>query len=357
MGRVKDYILASPPDREHGFRFEALLMRDDRGARFSAILLLSAMFKLARAALLGRAALLHVQMGDRGSILRKGLLLCFARLCSVPALLHLHAVQLEDLYEDGSSRLRWLIRIPFRAANSIIVLGERQRGWLVDTMGIAAAKVDVLTNGVPSLDAPPLRTGRPGEPCRILFLGNLIERKGVSDLLAALADLGRDAGAWEATLAGGGDEDLYKRKAQELGIAAKLRFPGWVDRADVFGLLEWADMLVLPSYDEGLPLVILEALGFALPVVCTPVGAIPELLHDGETVLLVPPGDRQALAAAIGRLVGQPELRLELGRNGRDLYERRFSLASFQDNLFAIYRKRFGITYRPDRPSNTAADR
>lgn len=348
MGRVKDYILASPADREDSFRLEALLMRDARGARFSAVLLISAMVRLLGAAVSGRAALLHVHMGDRGSILRKGLLLCFARLCGVPALLHLHAVELEELHGRGSASQRGLIRIPFRAASAIVVLGERQKRWLIDAMGIAPEKIDVLTNGVPSLDTPPLRNIRPGEPCRILFLGNLIERKGVSDLIAALAEVNRHAGAWEAVLAGGGDENRYRRKAAELGIGEKLQFPGWVDRDAVFELLDWADMLVLPSYDEGLPLVILEALGFALPVVCTPVGAIPELLHDGEAVLLVPPGNRSALAAAIARLIGQPALRLELGRNGRELYEQRFSLQSFQDNLFAIYRKRFGIDYRPE---------
>lgn len=349
MGRVKDYILASPPDCARRFQFEALLMRDHRGAHFSVMLLLAAVGRLLAAALPGRAALLHVQMGDRGSILRKGLLVCFARFCGVPALLHLHAVELEELYARSSGLVRALIRVPFAAATSIIVLGERQRRWLVETVGIAAAKVDVLTNGVPSLDEPPHRTVRVGEPCRILFLGNLIERKGVSDLIVALADVNRSESGWEAVLAGGGDEDFYRRKARELGIGDKLRFPGWVDRAAVFELLDWADMLVLPSYDEGLPLVILEALGFALPVVCTPVGAIPELLHDGETVLLVPPGDHPALTAAIARLVSEPALRLELGRNGRDLYERRFSLASFQDNLFVIYRQRFGIDYRPER--------
>lgn len=348
MGRVKDYILASPPDGDDRFHLEALLLRDARGALFSVALLLAAMVRLARSAMAHRAALLHVQMGDRGSILRKGLLLCFAGLAGVPTLLHLHAVELEELYAQGPGWLRALIRTPFRAASSIVVLGERQRRWLIETVGIAPARIDVLTNGVPSLDTAPEKIIRPGEACRILFLGNLIERKGVSDLVAALAEVDRNAGAWKAVLAGGGDAAFYRQKADALGIGQKLRFPGWVDRAAVFDLLGWADMLVLPSYDEGLPLVILEALGFALPVVCTPVGAIPELLHDGETVLLVPPGDRPALADAIARLVGQPALRLELGRNGRDLYERRFSLASFQDNLFAIYRHRFGIDYRPE---------
>lgn len=349
MGRVKDYILASPADRNGAYRFEALILRDHRGQRFSAVLLLFAMLRLTGAALRGKAALLHVHMGDRGSILRKGALVCLARVLGVPSLLHLHAVEIEDLYRHASGPKRWFVRLPFRAAGSIVALGERPRRWMVDAMGIAPEKIDIIINGVPSRDVAPANDEWPAGPCRIVFLGNLIARKGVAELLAALDALPADIGAWECHLAGGGsDEAFYKGEATKLDVADKLYFRGWLDTAQTGDLLASADMLVLPSYEEGLPLVILEALGQALPVVCTPVGTIPEVLHDGETVLLVPPRDSDALCNAIGRLIADPGLRRRIGANGRALYERRFSLAAFQGSLFALYKTRFGIDYRAD---------
>lgn len=281
--------------------------------------------------------------------MRKGILLCFARLCGVPALLHLHAVELEALYAGSAHPVRWLIRLPFRVATAIIALGQGPKAFLTEQMSIAPEKIDILTNGVPSTASPPDRSARKGQPCRILFLGNLIERKGVSDLLEALARLGEGVGAWEATLAGGGDEAFYGSRAETLGIGGKVRFAGWVEGPDVQALLAWADLLVLPSYDEGLPLVILEALGHGLPVICTPVGAIPEVLHHDETALMVAPGDLDALTASLARLIAEPETRLRLGQAGRRLYDERLSLSAFQDALFSIYHRRCGVDYVPDR--------
>lgn len=356
MGRVKDYMLACPSDRHCRYKLVPLVTRDGRGVGFSILLLLSAMWRIAAGIIRGRAAMLHVHMGDRGSIARKGLLLCFARLCGIPALLHLHAVELEGLYAEGSRTRRRFIRLPFQAATAIIALGTRPKAFLVETMGIDPDKIDVLINGVPSVAIPPDRSARGGKPCRILFLGNLIERKGVADLLRALAQLGLAAGTWEATLAGGGNEDFYRSLATKLGIAPQIRFAGWIGSAEVHEQLVWADILVLPSYDEGLPLVILEALGFALPVICTPVGAIPEVLLDEKTALMIAPGDVSGLARAIGRLVTQPALRSRLGDEGRRLYEERLSLRAFQDGFLSIYRARCGIDYAPDRSGEPPCD-
>lgn len=353
MGRVKDYILASPPDRQGRLGFVPLVTRDQRGAIFSLLLMITGMGRMAIAASRGRAAAVHVHMGDRGSILRKGLMIGFARLCGIPALLHLHAVELEEMYARAPAAVRWLIRSPFHWASTVIVLGERYRSWLVGALHVPEGKIDILTNGVPGVAAAPDRGGREGRPCEILFLGNLIERKGVSDLLAALARINDPALSWRAELAGGGDEAHYRQQAQSLGLGERVAFVGWVDQAQVRERLGSADLLVLPSYDEGLPLVILEALGSGLPVVCTPVGSIPEVLTDEQEVLLVPPGDQEALATAIRRLVAEPELRRAMGRRGRAAFDARFSLRAFQDALFAIYRRRCGLDYRPDRSDET----
>ena len=116
-----------------------------------------------------------------------------------------------------------------------------------------------------------------------------------------------------------------------------MRFAGWVDQAGAAACLAEADALVLPSYDEGLPLVILEALSLGVPVVTTPVGAIPEVLDDGDTALLVPPGDVDALAGALARLAGDAALAARLSERGRALYEREFTLPVFAERVAALH--------------------
>ena len=178
----------------------------------------------------------------------------------------------------------------------------------------------------------------------MLFVGNLSQRKGVSDLLAALARPGFDAiGPLQVVLAGGGDIAAYRAKARELGLRDIVRFAGWCDQEHVADLMAKADVLVLPSYDEGLPLVILEALAHGVAVVCTAVGEIPAVLTDGVDACFVQPGDVEGIATCLQKVLGDEQLLATLGRNGRALYERQFSLARFFTRVAGIHKRHFGV--------------
>lgn len=355
MGRVKDYILQSGGDRLGRVHFVALDTRGSGRAAWSVLLVLAAIARIYSARLLGRLALVHVNLGDRGSAARKGLIIVMARLIGVPVVLHLHAAELTDTYDRAGGVLKALIRLPFHMATCCLVLGERWRGWLADELGVDPGKIAILYNGVPGPPGNgPVIHVPAGPPRQILFLGNLLERKGLSDLLHALQALPPDAPAWEAVIAGGGDIDKYRRLADELGLGARVRFVGWVDQAGARALLQAASLLALPSYDEGLPLVILEALGNATPVLCTPVGSIPEVLHDGETACFVPPGDRPALSRALLSLLRDDGLRERLSRQGNALFRSQFTLEAFITRLFELYRTLCGVEIEPAFPGPAA---
>lgn len=104
------------------------------------------------------------------------------------------------------------------------------------------------------------------------------------------------------------------------------------------------DVLVLPSYDEGLPLAILEALANGVAVVCSPVGEIPAVLSDGLNACFVQPGDITGLAAALQRVLRQPDFMEKLERNGRAIYEKKFSLPRFFASVARIHKHHFGIS-------------
>lgn len=342
MGRVKDYILAAQLSEDSDLRFVPLVTRDQRGAKFSLLLLLSAIFRVWTDAILGRVGLVHVNFGDNGSAFRKSLIIAAAFVARVPVLLHLHAVELERQHEDGGRARRWLIAIPFRMSTSIAVLGVRWKRWLTEDLGVPPKKIDVLWNGVPVGSERRLSQTAKNQPARVLFLGNLMERKGVADLLEAMASLPKPW-QWRLQMAGGGDVDRYREMARNLQIDSHVEFLGWLDQETARRAVVDARLLVLPSYEEGLPLVILESLGLGTPVVCTPVGSIPEVLTDGETALFATPGDKEGLAAAIGRLLGDSSLCQTLSVNGRALYTRLFSINAFHANLATIYQVRYAL--------------
>ena len=159
-----------------------------------------------------------------------------------------------------------------------------------------------------------------------MFLGYLSARKGVPELLEALASPAMAALPWRATLAGGGPVDEFRARADALGLAGRVAFPGWIDQSAASALCADADILVLPSHAEGLAMSVLEGLAHGLAVVTTPVGAHAEVIEPERSGLLMPPGDVAALAAALARVIGDPELRERLRAGARQRFLDRFDV-------------------------------
>jgi glycosyltransferase involved in cell wall biosynthesis len=294
-------------------------------------------------------------MAERLSLFRKGAVIVACRAVGVPVVLHLHAAQLHQFYHSLPRPLRALTRWVFSLPASCVVLGTAARGFVIEELGVAEDRVDIVINGVPE-PTHARRIAADGGVQRVLFLGNLSERKGVSDLLQALALPGLDTARLEVTIAGGGDVQAYEGKARALGIDGFVRFAGWSDQQQVARLMARTDALVLPSYDEGLPLVILEALANGVAVVCTPVGEIPSVLEDGVNACFVQPGDIAGIAAALQRVLQQPGLRASLERNGRALYEQKFSMSRFFSSVAHIHQRDFGVAGWPLRSAAAPKD-
>lgn len=342
MFRIAQYLMQC--QRAHPGRAELRLLETRGGGSvlWSPFYLLRAIGAIAAGRASGRLAGVHVNGAERLSMLRKGLLMAACRVLGVPVVFHLHAAQLPRTYQASPAIVRALIRGIFSLPSCCIVLGRNAADFLVRDLGVPARRVEVVFNGVPE---PEPARAQPGAPAgfRLLFVGNLSERKGVSDLLHAMADPRLDAVPCDLTLAGGGAVEEYVALAARLRLDGRTRFLGWTDKATLDGLLAQADALVLPSYHEGLPLAILEALARGVPVVCTPVGEIPGVLADGRTALFVQPGDRQGLAGALVRLLKDPALRAQLRRGGRAVYEAQFSLPRFAGAIARVHHQHFGI--------------
>ena len=345
MFKVADYLIQFQSQRLSSTTAQ-LLPLDTRGANsavFSLWVVLTAIVKIIRGRLSGRLAGVHVNLAERMSLFRKGLLIAVCAALGVPTVLHLHG-QMYRFYGNLPVALRSLTRWIFSLSQAVIVIGPGARIFVTEVLQVPADRVHVIINGVPepeldAVDKPASMNTRK----RILFLGNLSDRKGVWDLLRALAEPALDSSLLEVTIAGGGDVVGYQVKARELGVESVVRFEGWCDQKKVSRLLVDCDLLVLPSYDEVLPLVILEALAHGVAVVTTAVGEIPSLLTDGVDAIFVKVGDPASIAAGMQKVLEAPGLRQLLATNGRALYLRNFCLSSFFSNVASVHRRYFGI--------------
>ncbi len=333
MGRMMAYL--SEQDMDGRYSFEMIESRGRGPAILSIWTTLRAGWTVWRRARGGSPVLLHVNMAERGSVFRKGALLYLGRALGLPTVLHLHAAEIMAFYEGLGSLGRACVRGVFGSAGTCVVLGEGMAIWLQARLGVPACRIEVLRNGVPSPRLLPFAV--PGTRSTLLFLGNLQARKGLGDLLVALSRAPCSAREFELVVAGGGDASPWRAQAHALGLAGRVTFTGWLERAEVTALLARACVLILPSYHEGLPLVLLEAASMGVACITTPAGSIGEVFRDEETALLVAAGDSVALGLAIARMIDEPALRARIGANALALYERSFSMEIFIRRLEAIY--------------------
>jgi glycosyltransferase involved in cell wall biosynthesis len=283
--------------------------------------------------LTGRMALLHLHCAERGSVMRKGILLLLGKLLGAKVVLHMHGAEFQPFYDGLAAPLRATLRWVVRRADSIVVLGTAWQTYYVGHLGLCADKVLVAHNGV-DLPAAPAAAHN---TCRLLFAGVLGERKGLGDLLAALDDARLQPLGWWLDVAGNGDPTPFRRQAMARNLVGRVRFHGWLPPSEMTSLMQGADILVLPSHHEGLPLVVLEAMAHGLAVVTTPVGSVQDAVVDGSTGLLVPPGDPAALAGVLAQLMAEPDLRRRIGCAARVHVARGFTVRRQNETLQAIF--------------------
>lgn len=281
------------------------------------------------------ASLVHLHMACFGSTTRKTALAALATAVGLKTVVHLHGAELERYFAGlGPIRRRWLTGV-LRRTDRVVVIGDHWRDFAIRVMGLRPSQVERIHNGVP---ARPLARAPRGPVPRVLMLGELSDRKGTPELLAALGTASCRSRQWTATLAGNGPTEIRRREVESLGLAGRVAIPGWQPRAEVLRLLNEADILVLASHEEGLPLAILEAMAGGAAVITTPVGAVRDAVTDGETGRLVPPGDVPALAAAIAALLDDEAERSRLAANARRRFEAMFTIERTADATAALYR-------------------
>lgn len=282
--------------------------------------------------------LLHIHAAFGASFYRKVPFIYLAGFLRIPVIIHVHCSEMDRFYFNTTKCRQKFIRLTFKRCVRIISLSERLKEELSQIA--PKEKIEVITNyGMlqGNLTGAAERTGK-----HVLFLGFLSELKGCLDIPEIVAKVKREIGDVQVTLAGTGTAEAVAQihnKAEQFSTAKNIVMPGWVRGSEKAQLLRISDVFVLPSYTEALPMSILEAMGYGLPVVSTTVGGIPQLVEHGVNGYLYEPGDVDGFAEGILRLLRDPELRDRMGKAGYDRVKECFSFEAHTEKIIQLYDK------------------
>jgi glycosyltransferase involved in cell wall biosynthesis len=266
-----------------------------------------------------------------------------ARLAGARVVDHLHIENHFRSQRLPAAALRTLDNRTARLSSRLLAVSDATR-HAFERQGYPPDLLETVPNGIDLSSVQTSSNGRlreelkvPSDAPLVGEIARLCDVKGQRELIEAAAlvpDL-RVALIGDDLESGGAYRSTLERDAQRLGVADRVSFTG--HRTDAHALLGELDVFVLPSWTEGMPVVVLEAMARRKPVVATPVGGTPELVVDGETGVLVPPRDPQALAAAIRALVADPERARRLGEAGYARVAKLFSADAMTKRVLEVY--------------------
>jgi len=270
-----------------------------------------------------RPHIVHIHFSKGTSIYRKYIFESMACLFNVPVVIHSHSfgpkIEVKkgifpepDFYRQASFFARKIISRFLDRADSIVVLSERIRFCFQNIT--ENRNIRVLPNPVNCQKYVPGDKKRPGK--RALFMGDFSESKGITTLVRAASDVVDELSDVRFVLCGGRRQEIAETIA-DWGMEDSVEIKGFVSGREKSDMFREADLFVLPSLGEGLPVVILEALSSGLPIITTPVGGIPDIIKDYQNGLFIEPGDSKALAENIIFLLKNDDVRERIGENNR----------------------------------------
>lgn len=282
--------------------------------------------------------IVHFHFSECSSAKRKSYFLPIAKILGKKVISHFHSFSLDTTIR---SQNRHLYEYLFNKSDIILVLSEYWKKSLVDELGINENKVRVLYNPCPVVNISKMQMSKLTSERiinkEILYAGTVYHRKGYDDLIRAFAKIAFMHKDWKIVFAGNGEIEEGIKLASELGIDDRIKFLGWVSGQEKHKAFMSATIFCLPSYAEGFPMSVLDAWAYGLPVVTTPVGGLPDVAIDGENMLLFNPGDIDALARQLEKMIVDEELRNCIALASIDFAEHKFNLNTINKQLGALY--------------------
>jgi glycosyltransferase involved in cell wall biosynthesis len=281
--------------------------------------------------------LLHIHTSAGIAFFEKSLFVTIGKLFGKKVILHVHGGKFRSFWDNATGRKKNLIRSLLNLNDALIVLGVTWKTFYEDEVK-CRCKVAVLVNAI---KVHPIAQSAKSDVVTFLYVGHLKREKGVLDLLEALLAMPESSRQSICLkLMGGGDtqqnEKIVRTAYAEAGLSC-VEFLGQLSGDEKWHQFNSANVFVLPSHSEDMPITIIEAMGLGLPVISTDVGGISTMVQDGVNGYLVKPHDVAGLAAKMQLLAEKPDLRLVMGQASKQKYADSYSFGEYEIRLESLY--------------------
>ncbi|OGH96375.1 MAG: hypothetical protein A2104_04775 [Candidatus Melainabacteria bacterium GWF2_32_7] len=278
--------------------------------------------------------IIHIHVSTGASFFRKSIVVNIAKLLNKKVIFNIHPARFNEFYENSHPLIKTHIKNILDKSDLILILSEKIK---IDLMNICPdGNFKVLYNPI-TIKELKIKTSK---DIKALFLGKLCRNKGVYDIIEAAKQVKSDN--IKIYLYGDGDYKHFQKLIESNNLQDKMFISGWISGDKKEKIIETSDIFVLPSYTEGLPISILEAMVNGLPIVATPVGGIPEAVIDRVNGFLIEPGNYNALADKIELLANNKELRNKMGQESFNIAKEKFDISVIVNQLKGIYEELLG---------------
>lgn len=279
--------------------------------------------------------IVHIHSSSRGSFLRKSVLMLLCKLFRKKTIFHIHASEFHIFYQNARM-LRGYVRWILQRTDTVVCLSGRWKKFFTENFKI---KELVIINNVIEYVTQKKEPIQNTRKINLLFLGQIGNRKGIFDLIEVLHKNRKNFnGKYHLIVGGNGEVGRLQKLIHEYNLEDHIEYAGWVNGNKKSELLQKCDVYVLPSYNEGLPVSVLEALAHGKPVISTKVGGIPEVIHSHYNGWLMKAGDRLALEAILTEVFANKPLLRRYGINSLKI-SRNYTPGVVLESLDVLYRK------------------
>ena len=286
--------------------------------------------------LIDRPDIVHIHSSFGPSFYRKIPFIYMAKWVHKPIINHCHGAEFDHFYINASERKKRLIKKVYNKCDAFIALSEEWKDNLLQI--VPKEKITVIENySIINEEAVRSRELKENRK-QILFLGELGQRKGVYDIPKVVKEVAQVFPDVIFILGGDGEMQKIKGLVKKNSVEKNVIFPGWVRGKEKDKLLKESDVFFLPSYNEGMPMSILDAMGYGMPIISTNVGGIPKIVKNGENGYRYDPGDIHGFAHGIIELLKDSKLRSAYGKGSYMIIKQKYSLSVHIHMLEELYK-------------------
>lgn len=275
--------------------------------------------------------IVHIHTAADISFKRKSMFAKLAKALNKKVILHIHGSRFKEFYDDANNKMGIINKL--QRADIILVLSHSWKEWF-RKIGVKTDKIIVLNNIV---DYPVIKRVEKENKIKLLFLGEIGQRKGIFDVIEVFGN-NKEFFKEKIVLKIGGNKETDKllQKIKDYGLSDFVKFEGWVNGEKKINLLNWADIFILPSFNEGLPIAILEAMSYGKAIISSPVGGIAEIVQSDQNGLLVEPGNLKEIFYAMKFFVDDKTKIKEFGEKSKEIVKPYFP-EHVLNNLSELY--------------------